>query len=99
MMMMMLLMLFRTFRKYRYYYMFFLEVWNSEIFIFIILSKFRKNPMELESNNLITLRGSTDIVCEFFNFAVNSVIYNRGIYPPENFKRVSKYGISTMVGE
>ena len=51
----------------------------------------------MSDDNLITLRGSTDIVCDFFNCAVNNVIYMRGIYPPETFKRVNKYGLSMMV--
>ena len=47
--------------------------------------------------NVITLRGSTQIVTEFFNYSVNSILYQRGIYPPESFKRVSKYNLSMMV--
>ena len=47
--------------------------------------------------NVITLRGSTDIVTEFFNFSVNTILYQRGIYPPESFKKVPKYGLSLMV--
>jgi len=50
----------------------------------------------LSSNNVITLRGSTDIVKEFFNFSVNNILYQRGVYPPESFKRVANcnlYGV------
>jgi mitotic spindle assembly checkpoint protein MAD2 len=50
-----------------------------------------------EVANVITLRGSTDIVTEFFNFSVNTILYQRGIYPPESFKKVPKYGLSMMV--
>jgi mitotic spindle assembly checkpoint protein MAD2 len=50
-----------------------------------------------ETSNLITLRGSTEIVTEFFNCAVNSVLYQRAIYAPESFKRVTKYGLSMMM--
>lgn len=49
-----------------------------------------------ETSNVITLRGSTDIVTEFFNYSVNNILYQRGIYPPESFKRVSHYGLSMM---
>jgi mitotic spindle assembly checkpoint protein MAD2 len=45
----------------------------------------------------ITLRGSTAIVTEFFGYAVNSIIYQRGLYPGESFKRVSKYGVTLFV--
>ncbi|RYY77696.1 hypothetical protein EON63_18260 [archaeon] len=49
------------------------------------------------TSNVITLKGSTDIVIEFFHFSVNSILYQRGIYPPETFKRVSQYGLPIMV--
>ena len=48
-------------------------------------------------SNVITLRGSTDIVTEFFNYSVNNILYQRGVYPPESFKRVSQYGLSMMI--
>lgn len=48
-------------------------------------------------SNVITLRGSTEIVKEFFNYSVNNILYQRGVYPPESFKRVSNYGLSMMV--
>jgi len=45
----------------------------------------------------ITLKGSTALVTEFFHYAVNSVLFQRGIYPPETFTRVSKYGLTMLV--
>ena len=30
------------------------------------------------------------MVTEFFGYAVNSILYQRGIYPPENFQGVQK---------
>jgi mitotic spindle assembly checkpoint protein MAD2 len=45
----------------------------------------------------ISLKGSTDIVTEFFNCSVNTILYQRGIYPPESFKKIPKYGLSMMV--
>lgn len=36
---------------------------------------------------------------EFFGFSINSILYQRGIYPPESFKRVSKYGLAILVTE
>lgn len=44
----------------------------------------------------ITLKGSVDIVSEFFFFAINSILYQRGIYQPETFKRESKYGLTVL---
>lgn len=44
----------------------------------------------------ITLKGSVDIVSEFFFTAINSILYQRGIYQPETFKRDSKYGLTVL---
>ena len=35
------------------------------------------------TKNNITLKGSTAIVTEFFGYAVNSILFQRGIYGPE----------------
>ncbi|GBG24056.1 Mitotic spindle assembly checkpoint protein MAD2A [Hondaea fermentalgiana] len=51
------------------------------------------------TSNEITLKGSTEIVTEFFGYSINSILYQRGIYPPETFKRVSKYGLALLVTE
>jgi hypothetical protein len=85
-----------------------------------------------EVASAISLKGSTDIVAEYFGkvktdtallyvspstnvssvvsvnehslshfhvpeYAVHSIIYQRGIYPPENFERVQKYGLTLFV--
>lgn len=52
---------------------------------------------ETASSGVITLRGSTDTVVEFFGFAINSILYQRGVYPAEGFAPVSKYGLSILV--
>lgn len=44
----------------------------------------------------ITLKGSVDIVSEFFFTAINSILYQRGIYQPETFKREAKYGLTVL---
>jgi mitotic spindle assembly checkpoint protein MAD2 len=45
----------------------------------------------------ILLRGpSTDTVAEFFEFAVCSILYQRGIYPPELFEPVKKFSLTVM---
>ena len=51
----------------------------------------------MEKDNVITLRGSSEIVTEFFEYSVNNILYQRGIYPPETFKRVPKYGLSMVI--
>lgn len=54
-------------------------------------------PTGTTTSNVITLKGSTDIVTEFFHYSVNSILYQRGIYAPEAFKRVTQYGLPMMV--
>ncbi|EJU00496.1 spindle assembly checkpoint protein [Dacryopinax primogenitus] len=45
----------------------------------------------------ITLKGSTEIVTEFFKYAVNSILFNRGVYPADDFNMVKKYGLVVLV--
>lgn len=41
-------------------------------------------------------RGSAEIVAEFFSFGINSILYQRGIYPSETFTSVQKYGLPSL---
>ena len=45
----------------------------------------------------ITLKGSIDIVTEFFKYGIHNILYQRGIYEPERFERAKKYGLTLMV--
>lgn len=38
--------------------------------------------------NLVSM--TSQIVAEFFHYSINSILYQRGIYPPEDFNRESK---------
>eukprot|EP01128_Nolandella_sp_AFSM9_P012781 TRINITY_DN960_c1_g1_i1.p1 TRINITY_DN960_c1_g1~~TRINITY_DN960_c1_g1_i1.p1 ORF type:complete len:218 (+),score=75.62 TRINITY_DN960_c1_g1_i1:68-655(+) len=49
--------------------------------------------------NSITLQGSTAIVKEFFYYSVNNLLYQRGIYPPDEFERVKQYGLPLLVSK
>ncbi|CAL5227041.1 g9938 [Coccomyxa viridis] len=49
------------------------------------------------TRNTITLKGSTKVVSEFFAYAVNSILYQRGVYPPEDFEPQKQYGLTMMV--
>ncbi|XP_064439874.1 mitotic spindle assembly checkpoint protein MAD2A-like isoform X1 [Mirounga angustirostris] len=53
--------------------------------------------LQLSREQGITLRGSAEIVAEFFSFGINSILYQRGIYPSETFTRVQKYGLTLLV--
>jgi mitotic spindle assembly checkpoint protein MAD2 len=45
----------------------------------------------------ILLHGpSTDTVAEFFEYAVCSILYQRGVYPPEQFEAKKAFGLSIM---
>ncbi|KAJ2357131.1 Mitotic spindle checkpoint component mad2 [Coemansia erecta] len=45
----------------------------------------------------ITLKGSARIVTEFFIFGINSILFQRGIYPIEDFEVQKKYGLDIWV--
>jgi hypothetical protein len=45
----------------------------------------------------ITIRGSAELVAEFFGYSVNSILFQRGVYPPDSFARVQKYGLGLFV--
>ncbi|KWU42145.1 HORMA domain protein [Rhodotorula sp. JG-1b] len=47
-----------------------------------------------KQSQTLSLKGSTRIVTEFFEYSVNSILYQRGVYPPEDFKQVKKYGLT-----
>jgi mitotic spindle assembly checkpoint protein MAD2 len=49
------------------------------------------------TDTAITLKGSVQIVQEFFGYAINSILYQRGIYPPDTFAKNPKYGLTMMV--
>ncbi|XP_071503510.1 mitotic spindle assembly checkpoint protein MAD2A-like [Diadema setosum] len=48
------------------------------------------------TKNTITLKGSSDIVAEFFYFGINNLLYQRGIYPAETFSRCEKYKLPLL---
>ncbi|ROT60938.1 mitotic spindle assembly checkpoint protein MAD2A [Penaeus vannamei] len=49
-----------------------------------------------ETKNSITLKGSAQLVSEFFYFGINSILYQRGIYPPESFTFQQQYGLTLL---
>ncbi|EOR01111.1 Mitotic spindle checkpoint component mad2 [Wallemia ichthyophaga EXF-994] len=49
------------------------------------------------TRSTINLKGSTKIVTEFFSYAVNSILFQRAVYPPEDFSMVKKYGLNMLV--
>ncbi|KAI4527434.1 DNA-binding protein [Schizophyllum commune] len=45
----------------------------------------------------ITLKGSTALVTEFFKYAVNTILFQREVYPSDDFQMVKKYGQTLLV--
>ncbi|QGA22212.1 hypothetical protein EYB26_009928 [Talaromyces marneffei] len=43
------------------------------------------------------LKGSSKLVAEFFEYSINSILYQRGVYPAEDFSPVKKYGLNMLV--
>ena len=44
----------------------------------------------------LTLKGSTALVHEFFSYSVQSILYQRSIYPSEDFRTVKKFGLQML---
>lgn len=47
----------------------------------------------------LQLKGSSKIVADYFEFAINTILFQRGIYPQEDFISVRKYGLSVVVSD
>ncbi|KAK9452869.1 DNA-binding protein [Dipodascopsis uninucleata] len=45
----------------------------------------------------LSLKGSSKLVAEFFEYSINSILFQRGIYPAEDFQVVKKYGLNMLV--
>ena len=48
------------------------------------------------TKNQITLKGSVATVTEFFQYALSSILYQRGVYAPESFEPKKAYGLTVM---
>lgn len=52
------------------------------------------NTTNAASKARISVRGSSKMVSEFLYFGFNSILYQRGIYPADEFEPTSKYGMT-----
>ena len=50
----------------------------------------RTPPMSLP------LTGSTRLITEFFEYSINAILYQRGVYPADDFSTVRKYGLPLL---
>ncbi|XP_057493528.1 mitotic spindle checkpoint protein MAD2-like [Actinidia eriantha] len=51
----------------------------------------------IATKDIITLRGLAAIVSEFFGYAANSILCNRGVYPEKSFAKVKKHGLPMLL--
>ncbi|KAJ7487529.1 spindle assembly checkpoint protein [Mycena galericulata] len=54
-------------------------------------------PTKQATRQAITLKGSTALVTEFFKYAVNTILFQREVYPSDDFHMVKKYGQVVLV--
>ncbi|KAI9854888.1 MAG: Mitotic spindle checkpoint component mad2 [Vezdaea acicularis] len=45
----------------------------------------------------LSLKGSSKLVSEFFEYTVQTILFQRGVYPAEDFTPVKKYGLNMLV--
>ncbi|KAJ8958944.1 hypothetical protein NQ318_019714 [Aromia moschata] len=50
-----------------------------------------------KNKSAITLKGSAEIVCDYLNYGINSILFQRGLYPPESFKSDENYGLTILM--
>ncbi|XP_062543136.1 mitotic spindle assembly checkpoint protein MAD2A [Armigeres subalbatus] len=55
--------------------------------------------MATSTQNAITLKGSAAIITEYLNYGINSILFQRGIYPPEQFTSVQQYGLTILMSK
>ncbi|KAF2224148.1 mitotic spindle checkpoint component mad2 [Elsinoe ampelina] len=54
---------------------------------------------EKASTHKLALKGSSKLVTEFFEYCINTILFQRGVYPPEDFTAVKKYGLNMLVSQ
>ncbi|KKY21636.1 putative mitotic spindle checkpoint component mad2 [Phaeomoniella chlamydospora] len=50
-----------------------------------------------EKTHKLSLKGSSKLVAEFFEYSINTILFQRGVYPAEDFSAVKKYGLNMLV--
>ncbi|GMT24803.1 hypothetical protein PFISCL1PPCAC_16100, partial [Pristionchus fissidentatus] len=55
------------------------------------------SAMDTKTKGAISLKGSAQLVQEFFHYGLNSILYQRGLYPADSFSRVKQYGLTLLV--
>lgn len=50
-----------------------------------------------QKTKCITLTGSAELVKQYLCYGINSILYQRGIYPPETFEPAEHFGLSILM--
>ncbi|KAL8908003.1 MAG: hypothetical protein Q9207_001077 [Kuettlingeria erythrocarpa] len=45
----------------------------------------------------LSLKGSSKLIAEFFEYSINTILFQRGVYPAEDFTAVKKYGLNMLI--
>ncbi|XP_037937768.1 mitotic spindle assembly checkpoint protein MAD2A [Teleopsis dalmanni] len=53
--------------------------------------------MATSQSNKITLKGSAQIIVEYLKYGINSILFQRGIYPAESFENAQQYGLTILM--
>ncbi len=56
-----------------------------------------KQAVQAPTRSHLSLKGSSSMVHEFFAYSLQSILYQRELYPAEDFKPVKKYGLQILV--
>lgn len=49
------------------------------------------------ADSKLALKGSSKVVCDYFQFAINNILFQRGIYPADDFQTVKKYDLPLLI--
>merc|ERR1712000_212830 len=60
-------------------------------------SKMAVEKKEKSQLHKVALKGSAKLVAEFFEYSINTILFQRGVYPAEDFTPVKKYGLNMLV--
>ncbi|KAK9446182.1 uncharacterized protein VB005_00027 [Metarhizium brunneum] len=63
------------------------------------MSSKEPRPKEKDKSKVhkLSLKGSSRLVAEFFQYSIHSILFQRGVYPAEDFTAVKKYGLNMLV--
>ncbi|KHN93912.1 DNA-binding HORMA [Metarhizium album ARSEF 1941] len=62
------------------------------------MSSKERRPREKDKDKVhkLSLKGSSRLVAEFFQYSIHSILFQRGVYPAEDFTAVKKYGLNML---